>query len=519
MDEKVSAELENVNENKEDIVNRKNIYLLAGCLGLGIIFDILFYGKPLGVSYPIFILVFYLVFFWNLRKNIMFEFNFGWFLTIPILALSLTYFIFSNVIFKVLNYLGIPVLIIVQTTLITKNNKYLWNTLWFIYDILYSMFIRMFGYISKPFAMVSRLMSRVVRNEKYTIVGRVVVGLMISLPLIMVIISLLSSADEIFAHFTGNFLSVFKNISISQFLLRVIIILFISVVAFSYIWSLTNATKSNDLPRGTQTLNRVWDPVTLITVLLVINAIYLVFTIIQFTYLFGGVNYALPQNFTYAGYARRGFFELIAVTLINLSILLVSINLVRKESKIADKVINVLNSLLIIFTMVMLYSAHYRMSLYEEAYGYTYLRVLTHAFMWFIFALLAVSLYRVWNEKVSLIRWYVAITLVSYLVINYANIDEIIARKNIERYYKTGEIDVFYLTWLSHDAVPLLVGLLDDKNESVAVSIQNSLYNRKERLSSRYYWQSFNISEFRAKSILSKYNLQYKENGSKVRGR
>ena len=498
---------------EEGILKRENIYMLIGCVVLGLAFNILFYGKqPLGVSYPVFLVAFYIVLLWNSRNIISFKFNFAWLLSIPILALSFTYLIFSNPIFQALNFMGIPILIIAQTTLITKNNKHQWYAPKFVNDILYSMSVRTFEYISKPFILLARLLPSKTQAGKFGVISKILIGVLISIPLITILVSLLSSADEVFSHFAANVFSLFGNIRIDEFIVRALIVLFITVTSFSYMWSLLNPKtgNTNSLPEEASPLSRIWDPVTVITVLFITNIIYVVFTLIQFTYLFGGATFSQPSSFTYAEYARRGFFELIVVTLINLSILLCSINLTKKEGKIADKIARILNSLLVVCTLVMLCSAHFRMSLYEEAYGYTYLRILTHAFMAFIFVMLVAALFKVWNEKVSLVKAYIIIALISYTVINYVNIDVVIARSNIERYHKTGNIDASYLTCLSYDAVPLLVGLINDKNQEVATDIQNYLYNQKQFLHQKHGWQAFNISGYRAKKLLSGYNLQYK---------
>jgi len=172
-------------------------------------------------------------------------------------------------------------------------------------------------------------------------------------------------------------------------------------------------------------------------------------------------------------------------------------------------VVRILYSLLVVCTLVMLFSAHFRMSLYEEAYGYTYLRMLTHTFMVFLFVLFVIAVYRVWNERVSLLKPYIVAAIISYLVINYINIDVIIARNNINRYYKTGQIDVSYLTQLSYDVVPELVVLLDCKDDSVAVQVDNYLYDKKKELAAGGPWQSFNVSKYRSEKALSKHELVY----------
>ncbi|HUM71224.1 MAG TPA: DUF4173 domain-containing protein, partial [Chloroflexota bacterium] len=59
-----------------------------------------------------------------------------------------------------------------------------------------------------------------------------------------------------------------------------------------------------------------------ITLLVAVNLLFLVFVVIQFTYLFGGVAYLQVDNFSYAEYARRGFFELLLVVILSASLIL-----------------------------------------------------------------------------------------------------------------------------------------------------------------------------------------------------
>lgn len=87
------------------VVKKRDITILICSVLLGVLFNILFYKKSLGISYPIFVITFYVVFLWNLRHKITFKFSFGWVLSIPI-ALSFTYFIFSNKILSVRFFSG-----------------------------------------------------------------------------------------------------------------------------------------------------------------------------------------------------------------------------------------------------------------------------------------------------------------------------------------------------------------------------------------------------------------------------
>jgi len=127
------------------------------------------------------------------------------------------------------------------------------------------------------------------------------------------------------------------------------------------------------------------DPVVLLTILVLINAIYAVFSFVQFAYLFGGNSFVMPSSFTYSEYARRGFAELVVVSIINFALLVFGITFVRKESRRFFIAVKSLLTMLVIATFVILASAFYRMVVYENAYGFTYLRIFVQAFMVMVF--------------------------------------------------------------------------------------------------------------------------------------
>jgi len=501
MEDLLEAEKGTLNKN---LVKKGDLIILVCSMLLGVLFNLLFYKKPLGISYPIFIIAFYAVFLWNLRSKIIFKFSAGWVLSIPIIALSSTYFIFSNQIFAVFNFLIIPILIIAQTLLITEENKHKWYDTSFIKDIFYGIFHRSLGNISKPFVVALSFIRIRRSNEKHEVIEKVLIGLAISVPLLILIITLLASADRVFKHFIDDISSSFGNININEFTLQTLLVILITILVFSYTWSFSNSGDSlqNQGPlRSIETNRSSLDPIISITILSVINCVYLVFTSIQFAYIFGAVNNALPPDFTYAEYARRGFFELLMVTLINFSLLLSSLRLTRKDGKLVARSVQLLHSLLVICTIVILTSAYTRMSLYETAYGFTYLRVLTHSFMMLLGILFIIAFYKIWNERMSLLKPYIVVSIMAYLIINFVNIDVLITKNNLDRYLETGKLDTQYLRNLSYDTIPQLVNLIDD--EKVSIDIKKYFGEQYKALSKKQSWQSFNWSQYKAKQVLS----------------
>jgi hypothetical protein len=299
----------------------------------------------------------------------------------------------------------------------------------------------------------------------------------------------------------------FEVISLPDVIGKILAALMIFFLTFSYLWSIRHGERMQEstikgLMPETATQKGLWDPIMIITVTAAVNILYIVFVIIQFAYLFGGAG--LPDGFTYAEYARSGFFELVFVTLLNIGFLVCTLTFTKKGGSLEALLLRILNTLMIGCTFVMLYSAHFRMSLYEEAYGYTFLRVMTHAFMVFLLALFLVTLARVWKDGLPLLKPYMIIAITAFVIVNYINVDMIIARKNIEQYSTTGAIDIAYFDVLSSSAVAELKSLTQDKNPDTAKAAAKLLEQRKEELNRNTPWQSFNLADYRARIELNR---------------
>jgi hypothetical protein len=480
--------------------------LTAGALALGIAFVWLFYGKYPGISLPIFIIAFYALLLAYTRPVLTKEARFGSFLSIPVIMISLTYLLFGNEILMVLNLLALMVLVLLQTLLITGTNSFKWHSPGILIDLLYGVFYRCMVHLAKPFSILAVLIRKKrSENESKSVGVRVLAGLLISLPLLLILLALLSSADMVFGSFIDRLPKIFDDLYMGELVGRIIAALVIFFISFSYLWSLGHGEKPADgtlKSAGTSLpiVKKCWDLVTVITITAAVDILYVVFVIIQFAYLFGGSG--LPDGFTYAEYARSGFFELVLVTLLNIGLLACTLTFTKKGSIAAGIAFRILNTIMICCTFVMLASAHYRMSLYEEAYGYTFLRIMTQAFMVFLLVLFIITLARVWVDHLPLLKPYIAVAIVAFTVVNYINVDTLITRKNIERYYKTNVIDMAYFRTLSNDIVIDVKKLTEDKNPDVAKAAKDLLVQRKKQLSEKKHWQSFNMADYRARKAL-----------------
>jgi len=486
--------------------------LLLCCFLLGVFGNILFYGKQLGISYPLFTVIFLIIFFAYLKSLHLEWQKPGLWLLLPLLFLSASFAFYTNETLLILNFLAIPFLLVAQTLLTAGANRYHWFDIRFMLDILEGTFGRTLGNIAIPFTITRDLGKGQSDQQRYEVLRRVLTGIVIALPLLLVVIPLLSSADLVFSHYLGKLPEYLRLIRLGELIGRTLLIIVITVFSFAYLQSFQGSraeiiagaeSYSNSLE-----LQKRWDPISASTFLTLLNLVYIIFAVIQFSYLFGGGQFTLPAGYTYAEYARQGFFELVVVTLINFSIYILVINFVHDSRRHLYNLFRMLLSLLAVSTLILLISSFFRLALYEEAYGYTFARVAAHALIIYLFILFLVAIYRIWQDKQSLLKTFILVSLVAYLIFNFFGIDRFIAASNIERYFKTGEIDVHYLTYLSDDAVPQLVTLLGVPDNDVAPYIENDLYLRKERLLTQK-WQSFNWSSFRAAAILQDYQLEW----------
>jgi len=479
---------------------KEGLYCLLFSLLIGIVFDRLFFDKAFGISYFIFIGLCIGFFLWSTRDIISIGKSFGWFLLIPIALLSFSFAVHTVEIFYFFNILAVSFLMVASSILIVKPSLKC-DKGSFIALMLKNGLVNVFINISKPFKIIkaSIKIGRTVQMKEGK--KQIMLGILVSLPLLVILIILLSSADMVFGYYTANLTEIFTNININEFLPHTIIILFITFYLFGYVWSFKSEEKAIENSFSAPALN--WEAVTIITVLVALNILYLIFTVIQFSYLYGGDNISLPANFTYAEYARKGFFELAAVTFINFIIVLSCLKYIKKDNKRLSKIANLLLTVLVAFTLNMLFSANFKLTLYEAAFGYTFLRVSVHLFMLLLFILCLVVATGIWSRKIPIVKSIVVITIIMYTAINYLNIDGFIARKNIERYNETGKIDASYLTSLSFEAIPYLIELRDKSDSNIKMVIDENLKYRKEVLDKQNSWGEFNFSKNRTRKLLN----------------
>jgi hypothetical protein len=208
-------------------------------------------------------------------------------------------------------------------------------------------------------------------------------------------------------------------------------------------------------------------------------ALFALFVAVQVRYLFGGEGPVESSlDLTYAEYARRGFFELVVATALLLPVLL-ALDWALAKRRTTHIAFRGLAALLLALLSVVMLSAFERMQVYKDAYGLTELRIyVTAILVWLgvVFVWFAASVLVGRRDR------FVAVTIVTavtaLVVLNVLSPDTLIAETNTTRAAEGKEFDAQHAALLGPDAVPALIGSLDQLAPADACVIANALLDR-----------------------------------------
>ncbi|GAA2713476.1 DUF4153 domain-containing protein [Actinoplanes palleronii] len=354
----------------------------------------------------------------------------------------------------------------------------------------------LFSLVAAPYAAFRGLpwVRKHVRASRNTGIARRI-GFSAGLTLVVLFVfgALLSSADAVFSEWLDDAVPDFNVGSVFQWIFLAVVG---GLVAVSGIYTLSAppATSSLDTPgRGRFGLVE-WAPMASALVLLFAG-----FVVVQFTSLFGGSGHVpKTSGLSYAEYARSGFWQLVAVTLLSLALLAALARWAKRDEPIERILLRVLLGLLCALSVVIVVSALSRMWEYQRVYSFTGERIFvmsSEILLGVIFVMIAVAGIR-WQG-----RWIpqttVALAVLMLLGLAVLDPEGYAASRNAVRYEATGKIDAWYLRALSADATPALTRLPDPVRRCTLSWIADDLKEPDP-------WYAWNLGRARAREALDK---------------
>lgn len=349
--------------------------------------------------------------------------------------------------------------------------------------------------------------------------GSVFLGLVIAVPVLFIIVPLLVLSDAAFESMV-NLLD-FEHLS--EFIGAAVLGLGLFLLLFGQLFSLPRCEREP----AERSERRGVEPIVIVTFLSAVALVYVLYLFSQLAYFFSAFRGLLPESYSVAEYARRGFFEMSLLCAINLLIIFLSHLLCRKREEKAPLAVRLLCLFLCVFSLILAATSLSKIILYVDSFGMTRLRILTSIFTVLLIVIFLAVIFRLFCKKTP----YMKITLIAasllLLVTAYANVDRVIAAYNVGAYQigKLSSIDMDTLEYLDSNAVvPYLWELTGDADQNVAQQAKvllsaraDSLYSIRYNVSNGtfelgkplYDWRSRDLTTARAMALLEEHFDEY----------
>lgn len=331
-------------------------------------------------------------------------------------------------------------------------------------------------------------------------VGKALLGLACAIPVLIVVVPLLISSDDAFRGMMSN---IFSNTFTT--VLKIVFGASLSIFVISYGLSL-KAGRVSKIREATFT---GIESVYVISFLSAIGVCYLLYLFSQLAYFFSAFKGFLPDgDITYAQYARKGFFEMCVIAVINLGIVFLSIFLARKRNGKVCHSVKGLTTFIAVFTLIIIATAISKMVLYIDAYGMTVLRITTSAFMLFLGVVFIAVILRIYINKINIVKTALIAVGCTVLILGTVNVNAVCAKYNYQAYktQKLNTIDVEALYELGDEGIPYVVRIACSKDKDASKEAQ-------KYLAEAYLYDYFDDMQYAEDFTIDELKLNQKSKG------
>ena len=277
--------------------------------------------------------------------------------------------------------------------------------------------------------------------------------------LLCILVPVLASGDALFAAVTAD-LRIFVRSHFTLAITKLVCGMALTPFVFGFLYRLRHPKPLTRSMAGAPTA----DPLGFVLILAALDALYLLFLAVQSTGILGGEAYLAQRGISYAQWARSGFFQMVGVTVVNLTAILTALWAARPNGRLWT-VLRSLSALLLAESLVLLGCAAWRMTLYVQAYGLSFKRCLTYWGMVMMALFFLTAAAKLIQPSRSFCRIAFPLALAGWLVLNCIPVDFLVAKNQVDRYLngESPTISVHYLAYsLSYDTLSQLERLDPD---------------------------------------------------------
>lgn len=465
---------------------------------LGLLFPALFTPFQLGVNVPVFVICIYIcVFRYQRRADVPVDRG-GTSLMLIVMIASLPFVLYDVSPFRVLHFAVLMGVVLFQIYTMFSCRAYpLLSENW-LYDFINAVFVTPLANLD---AFVRVLIQRFRQNRSRTWLT-VAAGILVAIPLLFLLSMQLFSADAAFELLVGRIAAPFWR-GFQLLLFGVLAAVPIAMFIFGALFGFRHRRSSNLLKRPPEDRQHFLPSEAVIAALIPVCLLQAVYLASQCVYLFSVFSGFLPDNYTFAEYARRGFLELCAVSLLNLTVILIVLSFTRYKKRGLEKIVNALVILLCVCSLIMIVIVFAKMILYMLNFGLTANRIITSWFMLGLALVFVYTIIRCFRPSFHLVRAMTVTAIVMFLMLCFVDCDYLALSYNKDACL-SGRLESFDMDMLQNSAdsvVPLVIDLY----EQTEGELKNDALALLKRYARRYdesplTWRSFNIARYNARN-------------------
>lgn len=422
-----------------------------GAVFTALMFESLFKWKPLGINVFLMVVCVYASLLFAQKGKLDLKREKNYLLFIPIAFLSAAFAFFNNGLILFLD--AVMLIALMSCHISLMSGRCFKNTFGrnFVRTVGRQTFYTPFSRIGKHYRSV---FSGDVGRKK--LVGGILIGIAVCIPLIIILLLLLTSADMIFEKMVTDIISweTVRDIFLALIMFAAVFTVTGSVLIF------TSETEPESEEHTKKPRPRFSIPAVFIITVLA-SAVLIIFGVVQVLYL-AKIKF-MPYGFSYSEYARQGFFQLCGAAALVFIVLAVSMSFTVHAKKGAKLALNIVFTVLALSVLMLLVSAFMRMVLYEQEYLFSRLRLYTQAFMILLAVITVFVIIKIWKREIKLFKPVFWSVIIGMIALTYFNADAFIAKTAVSNEIKTGKpADYEYLLSLSKDALPFYADRLTE---------------------------------------------------------
>ena len=323
-------------------------------------------------------------------------------------------------------------------------------------------------------------------------------GALLSIPVIAVVVPLLIDGDAAFGSLATTAVD-----KISEFFEKIfshmdlpVIEAFLALFVAPYIYNVMFCFRHGVTDEKRKEKNESYKNLRMIPsnvfagFLGVISLVYVVYLLSQLAYFFSAFTGKLPDGstITVASYARRGFFEMVAVAVINLAVIGVTVLFSKRNESRISRMIKGFDLFLCGFTLVIVMTSISKILLYIAEYGLTHKRLYVFVADLILVVAFAMVTVRLFKKNFPYMKVILAFSCSMITLMSLVGTDSLIANYNVEMYLR-GNLKTVDVDQLEDMGLPALKPLHKlSQNEKEGDKILN--YRVKEAVANVFYYNA-----------------------------